>query len=344
MLAEVPFITVRPFFVARTGVELGSRTLLPPSLSESTVGFLSKVQLYCFLLSYLVAFGGEIFQLVRRRSSFTRGLMIVAGAAGLLAHTAYLASRSSSSQLPPLVGSSHDWLLVLAWLGGLFYVLVVATQERLAIGLFLLPATIGLVIMAMFVDTAAVEADRQLAAHRWGMLHAATLMIGMGSVAAATICAIMYLLQFQKLRGGKSRLHRLQLPSLEQLTLVNRWLVLSTVTMLTVGLVTGFILTRVKPVDADSVFSWTDPIVVGTTIVWAIMVGTLSWLLTRQEQTGRQVARLTLVAGGFFLLTIFGLMLISGGVHSKSNEIESDGHQAKTAAARLPSKGGSHIG
>lgn len=286
-------------------------------------------------MSYIAAFGGEVYQLARSRTALTRVVLIAAGAAGLLAHTFYLVSRSSNSQLPPLVGSSHDWLLVLAWIGGLLYVLVVATQERLAIGLFLLPVTIGLVVMAMFVDSGAIEPDRQLAAHRWGMLHAGTLVLGMGSVAAATICALMYLLQYQKLRGGKTRLHRLHLPSLEQLTQVNRWLVVSAVVMLTIGLVTGFILTRVKPKDALSVFSWADPIVAGTTIVWALMVGILSWLLTRKEQSGRQVARLTVVAGGFLLLTVFGLMLLSGGVHGKTNR------QAEKTTASFTLKGGS---
>lgn len=302
------------------------------------MGFLAKIHLSCFLLSYLVALFGEIFQLVRQRSSLTRGILLVAGVAGLFAHTAYLFTRSTNSQLPPLVGSSHDWLLVLAWIGGVFYVLLTATQTRLAVGLFLLPVTIGLIVMAMFVDDVASDANRQLAAHRWGMLHAGTLVIGMGCVAAATICALMYLLQYQKLRGGKSILHRIHLPSLEQLTLFNRRLVVSTVAMLTIGLVTGFILTRIKPADVDSTFSWADPIVAGTTLVWAMMVGTLSWLLTRKEQTGRQVAKLTFVAGGFLLLTILGLMLLSGGVHGTARD-----NNEKSAAALL-SEGGSRLG
>lgn len=300
--------------------------------------FFAKVHLYCFLLSYLAAFCCEIFQLVRQRSALTRGILLASGIAGLIAHTAYLTARSSDSQLPPLVGSSHDWLLVLAWLGGLFYVLLIATQSRLAVGLFLLPATIGFIVMAMFVDDSAIDVNRQLAAHRWGMLHAGTLVIGMGCVAAATICALMYLLQYQKLRGGKSILHRIQLPSLEQLTLFNRRLVVCTVLMLTIGLVTGFILTRVKPADTQNPFSWTDPIVAGTTLVWAIMVGTLVWLLTRKEQTGRQVAKLTFVAGGFLLFTILGLMLLSGGVHGAAKD------NPQVNAGVFSSKGGSRLG
>jgi len=303
------------------------------------VEFLSRVHLSCFLLSYLVAFGGELFRLLRGKQSYIRLVLIIAGAAGLLAHTAYLVNRSLASGLPPLVGSSHDWLLVLAWLGGLLYVLAVTTHEKLAIGIFLLPVTIGLVVMALFVDAATTDGARH-AAHRWGMLHAATLVVGMGCVAAATICALMYLVQYQKLRGGNRWLHRLQLPNLERLTLLNRWLVVGTVAMLTVGLLTGFILAAIQKDGVPNTFRWSDPIVAGTVVVWGIMVATLVWLLTRKEQTGRQVARLTLVAGGFLLLTVFGLMLLSGGVHGNGSNKASEKAQAKD----IQTKGGHLIG
>ena len=54
--------------------------------------FLSNVQLSCFLLSYLVAFGGEIIQLLRQRTSAVRWVLLIATLAGLVAHTAYLLS------------------------------------------------------------------------------------------------------------------------------------------------------------------------------------------------------------------------------------------------------------
>lgn len=293
--------------------------------------FLSNVHLSCFLLSYLVAFGGEIFQL-RSRSGVARGILIVAAAAGLIAHTAYLINRSVASGLPPLVGSSHDWLLVLAWLGASLYLLALAMRERITLGLFLLPIVVGLIGMAVFVDQAAdTDEIRAVATHRWGMLHAATLVIGMGFVSAAIVCAVMYLLQYQKLRGKTSWLHRLTLPSLERLTATNRWLVTGTVVMLTTGLATGFILAFDQNSDG---FHWSDPIVAGTIIVWGIMVVALIWLLKSREQTGRQIARLTLLAGGFLVFTVFGLMLVSGGVHG-GDPPESEANVESTPAGRI---------
>lgn len=281
--------------------------------------FLSNVQLSCFLLSYLIAFAGEIIQLSRRRTSAVGGVVIVAALAGLFAHSAYLVTRSRVSGLPPLVGSSHDWLLVLAWIAALLYFLLQLSRQPTAIGLFLIPAMVIPIVLAVFVEDASVNPNRAKAAYRWGLLHASSLVIGIGAVSGATICALMYLLHYQKLRGRVSRLPNLRLPSLEQLNSWNRWLVVISVAMLTIGLLTGLILGAASIAQASPQFDWSDPIVIGTFVVWAAMVASLWWLLTRPDQTGRQVAKLTLAAGVFLLFTVFGLMLLTGGVHGTAS-------------------------
>lgn len=270
----------------------------------------------------MIAFVGEMVQLVllRRQTSASRWVLLLATVAGLVAHTSYLIARSRVSGLPPLVGSSHDWLLVLGWVAAVLYFLALATRQPSALGLFLLPALLIPIVMAVFVEDASVNPNRAQAAYRWGMMHASTLIIGIGSVSAATICGIMYLLNYQKLRGRNSWLHNLRFPSLEQLNVWNRWLVVVSVIMLTLGMLTGAILGAGARSDAGSTFQWNDPIVAGTLIVWIAMVAALWWLLTRPDQTGRQVAKLTLVAGLFLLLTVFGLMLLTGGVHGKAND------------------------
>lgn len=312
------FILWRTIAGGRLSVDICPSVLfrLPPPGGPGTVihvALLANVHLSCFLLSYLVAFAGEIVQLLRERTRLTRGVLVLATAAGLLAHTAYLVERSAESGLPPLVGSSHDWLLVLAWLGILCYLIGLTMPDRVTLGVFLLPVVLSLIVLAVFVDKAA-DADevRQVAAHRWGMLHASALVIGMVCVLASTISAVMYLLQHQRLRGRRIWLRTLELPNLERLTAVNRSLVVGTVMMLTVGLATGFILAFKDP---DAAFQWTEPIIVGTLAVWGLMVTALAWLLMQKDPTGRQVAQLTLLAGGFLLFTVFGLILVSGGVH-----------------------------
>lgn len=276
------------------------------------MGFLAQVQISCFFFSYLVALGCELYQAVRGRPVGARWLLLGVMSAGLLAHSAYLITRSQQSGLPPLMSSGQDWLLVLAWLGAVLYLLLTLTHGHLAHGLFMLPAILLLVVVAVFVSDDATADLQQVAARRWGMLHAASLVLGMGAVLGAVLSAVMFLLQHQKLRGRVRWLRRLQLPSLEQLTAVNRWMVITSVPFLTVGLATGFILLVLDwRTNGRVSVRWTDPTIITTIAVWLAMVALLVRLLISRRQSGKAVAQLSLLSGGFLLITILGPMLLS---------------------------------
>ena len=280
------------------------------------MAFLSQVHIYCFLMSYLASLGCEGLQLLRRQSTVTRALLLVFTAAGFLAHTAYLIVRSRTIGLPPLLTSQQDWLLVLAWLGSLLYLVLLITQGRLAHGLFMLPVIVLLVVVAIFVSDQAIGNLREVSLRRWGMFHASSLVLGIGAVVGAALSGLMYLLHHQRLRSRSGWLQKLTLPNLEDLTSLNRWMVVCSVPCLTIGLITGFllILWRQSPVAAESV-RWSDPTIVATVFVWIAMIVLLFRLLVSPNQTGKSVAQLSLLSGGFLLITILGPMLMAGSGH-----------------------------
>ncbi|MFN9038077.1 MAG: hypothetical protein ACK5YO_17380, partial [Planctomyces sp.] len=193
------------------------------------MGFLAKVHIYCFLLSYLASLGFEVLLLLRKPVSVLRTLAIGFAAAGFLAHTSFLLTRSRVEDLPPLLTSQQDWLLVLAWLGGLLYLILVISHRQLAHGLFLLPAVLLLVTAALFASPQAAGTLREVTLRRWGMFHAASLVLGIGAVAGAALSGLMYVLHHQRLRNRSRFLMRLSLPSLENLAAWNRWMVLFSV-------------------------------------------------------------------------------------------------------------------
>lgn len=276
------------------------------------VGFLAQVQISCFFFSYLVSLCAELYQVLRRRTTITRWLVLGFTGAGLIAHTAYLLTRSRVSGLPPLMSSSQDWLLVLAWLGVLLYLTLLVTHKTLAHGLFMLPAVLLLVTVAIFVSTDATGDPHRMATRRWGMLHATTLVLGMAAVCAATLASVMYLLHHQKLRGRSGWLRKIQLPSLEQLTAVNRISVIVSVPLLTIGLITGFLLLAMSRGQTEVIaFRWSDPTILATVFFWLLMVGLLVRLLTTRRQSGKAVAQLSLLSGGFLLITILGPMILA---------------------------------
>src|SRR6185503_296825 len=100
------------------------------------------------------------------------------------------------------------------------------------------------------------------------------------------------------------------LPSLARLARWNWWAVVVSVPLLTLGLGSGVWL-GLKSQNAGAKLSFSDPIVLGHGVVWVAMMSLFVWLLTTRRSTGKQVAALTLWAGGFLLAILLGLQVLS---------------------------------
>jgi hypothetical protein len=277
------------------------------------LAFFAQIQIYCFLFSYVVALVCEVALLHRKSAVVTRWILFGFSGAGFFAHTAYLITRSQVAGLPPLLSSQQDWLLVLAWIGALLYVVLLLTHRHLAHGLFMLPAILLLVTVAIFVSRQATGNLDQLAVRRLGMFHAASIVLGIAAVVGAAISGLMYLLHHQRLRSRSGWLQKVTLPSLENLTSVNRWMVVFSVPCLTIGLVTGFVLIFwSRGSNAANAIRWTDPTILTTVIVWIAMITVLIRVLASTHQTGKAVAQLSLLSAGFLMTTVLGPMILSG--------------------------------
>ena len=271
---------------------------------------LNNVQLSCFLLSYLTAFGLEVAS-VMRGSKVARLAAIGFGIAGLVAHSAYLLIRSREVDLPPLLSSSQDWVLVLAWLAVVLYLAIIALDRTLPLGLFLLPVVLALIGFALFSNDDSQSLIANEATRRWGMLHAGSLAVGTSGVLLGFVLSIMYLIQHSRLRQKVSKSSTIPLPNLEKLATLNWWSVVIAVPLLTVGLAAGVILGQLKH-STDKAFSFTDPTVLAHAVVWVAMAALFYRLLRRREASGKTVAWQTVWAFGFLIATIVGLELLTG--------------------------------
>ena len=269
-----------------------------------------KVSVFCFLASYVVAFGLEWTRLVRR-TAIGRWVGFGFGVAGFLAQTTYLLGRSRGTEnLNPLLSSTHDWLLVLAWIVVLMYLFLTVVDRELAVGLFLLPVVLLFVGSSYFVSkqtNALIEGSRGLA-----MLHASLLVIGIAGVVASFVLSLMYVVQHRRLKQHHAQQPGVLLPSLARLARWNWWGVVISVPLLTLGLGSGVALGLTSK-KAAMVLSFADPIVIGHGVVWLVMMSLFMWLLTTRRSTGKQVAALTLWAGGFLLVILIGLQVLTGG-------------------------------
>jgi ABC-type uncharacterized transport system permease subunit len=295
-----------------------------------------NVTVFCFLASYLVAFVLELLRLLGN-SRVNRLVLAAFGIAGFIAHTWYLLNRHQQTQLPPLMASTHDWMLVLAWVLVLFYLfltlILAISRQDLAVGVFALPVVLLLVGSAYFLSQdpqGAVALER--ARRSWGMLHASLLVFGMTTGAAGLVSGIMYLIQHRRLRTRHAESTGLRMPSLARLAQVNRWSMMLTFFLLTLGFASGIYL-GLLPTGDQARFVFADPVVIGSGIVWFLFAGLFLRLLAAHSPAGKQVAWMTISGCGFLLVTLLGLQVITGSIHKA-------GIERVPADATAPANGG----
>jgi ABC-type uncharacterized transport system permease subunit len=276
---------------------------------------LDKVSLFCFFASYVVALGLELTQFLRS-SRINRWAAIGFTGGGLLAQTMYLIHRSRVSGMPPLIGSMHDWLLVLAWVAAALYVVLELRDRRLGLGVFLLPLVLLLVGSATSMKREPRVRDAQYAVE---MFHASLLVFGIAGVTIGFLLSLMYLVQHNRLRHKTPDPDSLQLYSLERLGRMNWWAVVGSVPLLTLGMLAGVCLAWKKRDTATPVDLAASGFLVMYAL-WLAMIVLFGWLVTRRQSTGKIVAWRTLWACGFLLVTMLCFEVFTDGIHGNPGE------------------------
>ena len=85
---------------------------------------------------------------------------------------------------------------------------------------------------------------------------------------------------------------------------------------------------------ASESISWWDPTIITTVFVWLAMVLFLGRLLKGAHQTGKSVAQLSLLSGGFLIVAVLGPMLLAGSgnlntFHGRPRSTSSDNSSEK---------------
>lgn len=273
------------------------------------------VSVICFLASYVLTVVLEATRL-RGRFAVSRIFAKLTAGAGLVAHTIYLINRSRQTHLPPLLSSTHDWLLVLAWLAVLMYLFLTMLDSDLALGIFLMPVVLVLIGSAYFVQQSpnqllgtAAELEQQ-ARRGWAMLHASLLVLGMAGGLVALVLGMMYLVQHSRLRHKQTLTEGMTLPSLARIARLNWWAVVLSVPTLTLGMAVGVGL-GIWPKAGAEALRFSDPVIIAYGVAWLVMFGFFVWLLTTRRTPEKQIASLTIWAFSFLLISIVALQIIS---------------------------------
>lgn len=275
---------------------------------------MSGVGILCFTASYFVALCLEISRIFFRspvRNVFSLGWVV----AGLSAHTAYLYFRHSVSVVP--IDGADSYFLVSAWGLILIYLYLHCFHAKIPFGLIVLPIVLLLIGGAVLIPNSPEarpltpwEVDAAARINPlWKRIHAGTFFLATLCVSVGFVAGILYLVQDRRLRRKRSAPSKLKLPTLEWSLAVCRKAVGGAILLLGACIFSGILL-RPTGSQSQNIVSWTDPLVVGTVLMFAFLLlfsGVLSASFVKKE--GRHVAWLTFFAFLFLLcMLVFGIL------------------------------------
>src|SRR3954470_21756604 len=228
-----------------------------------------RLEVLCFAGTYGLALLSELARFVTRNAArwyLTVGLT----ALGWLVQTAYLANLGWSQRKVP-VTTVFESLLVLSWILALIGLyLLVRSPRPVAVGLFVLPLVLALVLVAgRFASRTAHWGQWQGARAFWGSVHGVFLLAGAVSTCVAFAAGLMYLVQSNRLKHKRRPRFGFALPSLEQSERLNRGAITVAFPLLTCGLLIGVVLSLAgRGAAAGSSLRWSDPKVVSALVMW----------------------------------------------------------------------------
>jgi ABC-type uncharacterized transport system permease subunit len=260
------------------------------------MAFVEGITLFCIGASYAVALTVELVHLFWPRA-VQRLIGIGFGAAGLLAHTIFLARKLFLDSAPLSLESQYGSMLFLAWILAVFYLYGTLHHRQWAWGVFILPLVLGLVLVA---GSFGAQSKLLGASSNWGLVHGTLLILAAVGVCVGFFSSLMYLVQARRLKSKALPGRGIKLPSLERLEIMNRRAILAAFPLLTAGLLVGIGLMIEQSSDWSDWGYWK---VIGTIVLWVVFAIML-YLRYAVHIRGRRVALLTIVAFALLLFTL----------------------------------------
>lgn len=231
-------------------------------------------------------------------------------AAGFLWHTASLIySIAGTGHLP--IGNLHQTLSLAGWaIAGLFLIIQFKFNLKI-LGIFAAPLVTLVMIIVSLLPNAPAEASG-LFKNFWLISHVVAIFIGEAGFALACGLGVLYLIQENAIKTKRRRFFFKRLPSLDLLDATGYACIVVGFTLLTLGLITGF-------VYAKSVWgrfwSW-DPKEVWSGITWLFYAALLHERITVGWR-GRRSAIMAIIGFGVLLFTFLGVNFLLEGHHGE---------------------------
>ena len=261
------------------------------------------------ILAYMLSSAAYVAFLFLQKDKLQRfGLLILA--VGILLHTVtIILGFANTGHLP--VGNLRETLSLAAWAVAGMFLLIQFKYNLKILGIFAAPL-VTMVMIGVSLLPGSPAQDTNIFKSFWLISHVVIIFIGEASFALAGGIGVLYLIQENAIKTKKRRFFFRRLPSLDLLDITGYACIVVGFTLLTIGLITGF-------VYAKSIWgrfwSW-DPKEVWSGITWIFYAILLHERLTIGWR-GRKSAIMAIVGFGVLIFTFLGVNLLLEGHHGE---------------------------
>ncbi|MFQ5799909.1 MAG: inner membrane protein YpjD [Bacteroidota bacterium] len=250
------------------------------------------------------AYGKAFFSAHPRAKQVKTPLLVVT----LVAHSAYLLTRTAAFEHPPIT-SIFEILSVIAFSIALAYLLLESRTGVKGTGYFILNLPFFFqLISSLFIEDQ-VHVDPVLKSNLLG-IHVSSAVLGYAAITISAVYGFLYLMLYHRIKSSRFGVIYERLPSLEVLERLSFVAVAIAFAFLTVAIAVGLIwLPRAFPE-----FSYADPKLVGTVLIWIVyVIGLAARKLAGWY--GIRIVILSIVGFGFSLISMTVINLFFSGFH-----------------------------
>lgn len=227
----------------------------------------------------------------------------------LIIHIFYLVIRTIEFNHPPITTKFEIYTLIAAAVIFSYFLLELLTEIRGTGAFIIIVALIFQVFSSIFIEDL-IEVQEVLKNRLLG-LHVVSAILGYAGFTVSAVYGILFLVMYKKIKKSKFDLIYNRLPSLEIMERLSYDSLVIGFVLLTIALIIGFTWLP----SAFPEFSYFDPKIVSTTIVWLIFaVGILTKIIAKWY--GKKVIYFSLIGFGAAILSLGLTNIISQSFHS----------------------------
>jgi len=288
---------------------------------------LSGVTVSIILLGYVIVLAFELSRLYMRLP-WRMPIVVTLASICWFLHAIYLWNLQGDSLSPAkLVPSTmYSWSHLAALIFGLVYIVISIKRPTNAVGAFLLPLVIAMILGVAAVGSGQPIDRSEVAGSLWRPIHGGALIVGTVAVFLGFAAALMNVAQERRLKTKRLVTKDWRLPSLEYLHAMGRsCLVVSTVSI-AIGLVSGVVLN----IQRNGSVNWLESGIVfcAGLLVWLVVASVLEWEAARRGTSWS--AYLNIAS---FAIVLIALTLVFSTPHGRGRMVTASSQQT---TERLP--------